>query len=157
MEKIFLTRINTIDVEHLADQHLMAEYRELPMVIASLRRSKASKRGIPSIPEKYTLNSGHVKFFYDKGAWLFKRYYQLIKELERREYDIKPEERTVDWSVYQSDLWNDWCPTEVDKTINCERIILRLGEKTEFYRYNRTKIDHTFIDFLKKEYMNEEV
>ena len=37
------------------------------MVHAALRRSLKSKHGLQGIPPKFTLNTGHVKFFYDKG------------------------------------------------------------------------------------------
>ncbi len=57
-----MTRINVIDPIDLTDQHLMAEYRELPMIMGSLRRSLKSKKGLPKITPKYTLNAGHVTF-----------------------------------------------------------------------------------------------
>ena len=62
-----MTRINAVHPTVLTDQHLMAEYRELTMVMGSLKRSLNSKNGLPPIPEKYTLNAGHVTFFYNKG------------------------------------------------------------------------------------------
>ena len=150
-----MTRINVIPVEDLADQHLMAEYRELPMVNASLRRSFASKRGFNKnrIPKEYTLNSGHVTFFYDKGLFLYNRYNQLIQELRRRNYDIDPDSRTIDWSVFRQGYWNDWTPTNRNKFINVERIVVRLLEKPTFYNYNKTKIDESFVADLKEKYL----
>ena len=150
-----MTRINVIPVEELADQHLMAEYRELPMVNASLRRSFASKRGFNKnrIPKEYTLNSGHVTFFYDKGLFLYNRYNQLIQELRRRNYDIDPDSRTVDWSVFKQGYWNDWTPTNRNKYINVERIVIRLLEKPTFYNYNKIKIDESFASELKEKYL----
>lgn len=150
-----MTRINTVDVECLTDQHLMAEYRELPMVNASLRRSKASKKGVNGIPEQYTLNGGHVKFFYNKGKFLYNRYFKMIKELQNRGYNIDPEARTIDWDVFGKEYWNDWTPTNRDHSINMERIVFRLREKPEFYRYNKDKIDSSFIENLEREYINE--
>ena len=137
-----MTRINTIDVKLLTDQHLMAEYRELPMVNASLRRSKASKKGlrINELPKQYTLNKGHVSFFYDKGKWLLDRYTQLINELRARGYDIKPHDRIVDWSVFDAYLWRDWTPRLQDQLVNLDRILIRIGEKEEFYRMRGKKI-----------------
>lgn len=64
-----MARINVVHPTVLTDQHLMAEYRELTMVMGSLKRSLNSKNGLPPIPAKYTLNAGHVAFFYNKGAW----------------------------------------------------------------------------------------
>ena len=69
-----MTRINIVHPSELTDQHLIAEYREIFMVGSSLQRSIKSKNWNPKdIPIKFTLNTGHVKFFYDKGKYLFKR------------------------------------------------------------------------------------
>ena len=69
-----MTRINIVPVKELMDQHLIAEYREITMVPASLSRTLASKKGLDysKIPKNYTLNRGHVYFFYDKGLYLSK-------------------------------------------------------------------------------------
>ena len=148
-----MTRINTVDVQSLTDQHLMAEYRELPMVNASLKRSLNSKRGfdINRIPKKYTLNSGHVTFFYDKGKWLHDRYQSLISELRNRNFDINPDERTVDWNVFiDYNLYNDWTPTQESKSINAERIIQRIEAKRSWYRYYRQAVvDELFVENFK--------
>ncbi len=40
-----MTRINLIPVEELTDQHLMAEYRELPMIAKALEKTLKSKLG----------------------------------------------------------------------------------------------------------------
>ena len=67
-----MTRINIIEPNELTDQHLIAEYREIFMVGGSLRRTLNSKSGyqVSKIPKKFTLNSGHVYFFYNKGNYL---------------------------------------------------------------------------------------
>lgn len=149
-----MTRINTIDVTLLTDQHLMAEYRELPMVNASLRRSKGSKLGLrlDSIPTKYTLNQGHVKFFYNKGRWLHRRWDQLITELRQRGYDIKPEERTVDWNVFDGVLYADWNPQKPDHATNLERILYRINEKRHWYRYRGKPITDTYFEKIAENY-----
>ena len=142
-----MTRINVIDVQLLTDQHLMAEYRELPMVNSSLNRSRKSKKGInfSKISDHYTLNTGHVYFFYNKGKFLFKRYEDLIKELKNRKYNIIPDERKVDWNVFSDyngqSLWNDWSPSLVDISVNIERITEKIESKPEFYRYHSDKIN----------------
>ena len=41
-----MTRINIIPPRELYDQHLIAEYREMLMVPASLKRTLASKAGL---------------------------------------------------------------------------------------------------------------
>lgn len=149
-----MTRINTVDVKVLTDQHLMAEYRELPMINASLKRSKASRKGLQldSIPPKYTLNRGHVTFFYNKGKWLHRRWYQLIEELLARGYDVKPHERKVDWDVFDSVLYKDWEPTHKAHSINLERILYRINEKRDFYRYRGKPITDTYFNEILQDY-----
>lgn len=150
-----MTRINTIPVGELADQHLMAEYRELPMVNASLKRSLRSKsqNGMKTIPKDYTLNTGHVKFFYNKGKYLYDRYHQLITELRYRGFEVKPDERSVDWSVFTDyNLYDDWQPVQKDHTINVERLILRIEQKPSWYRYHSQTIDKFFIENMRRKY-----
>jgi deoxyribonuclease (pyrimidine dimer) len=152
-----MTRINNIPVCTLTDQHLVAEYRELPMVHGSLKRTLASKRGLvrSNIPSSYTLNKGHVTFHYDKGLYLFNRYQQLIAELRVRGYNVKPEDRSVDWEIFKknSGLWNDWSPTSVDLQINTQRIVERIRAKPAWYRYYRQTISPSFLDERYKPFM----
>lgn len=137
-----MTRINVVDPEYLTDQHLMAEYRELPMVIGSLKRSLRSAKGVHSIPSEYTLNGGHVKFFYNKGKFLKRRYAALIAELVKRGYSIDPASRTVDFTVFGNNgLDNDWQASYTALHINCERIQLRINSKKEFYRWQGKKLN----------------
>ena len=76
-----MTRINIIPPEDLYDQHLIAEYREITMVPVALSRTLKSKVGFDEskIEDRYTLNKGHVYFFYNKGEYLHKRYKKIIK------------------------------------------------------------------------------
>lgn len=149
-----MTRINTIDVKDLTDQHLMAEYRELPMVHASLRRSKASKKGlrVDNIPDKYTLNKGHVTFFYDKGRWLYRRWTELITELHHRGYSIDPSQRDVNWGVFDVTLYKDWKPDNQAHVVNLERIVYRINEKREWYRYRGEPVSEEFLTKLTEKY-----
>lgn len=99
-----MTRINLVPPSELADQHLFAEFREIKMVPESLARSieaivnHAMKNGhisdpstfnpvptlLKKIPAEYTLGTGHVSFFYDKGFYLQQRYAELKDELRLR-------------------------------------------------------------------------
>ncbi len=133
-----MTRINTLDVKLLTDQHLMAEYRELPMVHGSLKRTLASKKGLDRTKEitEYRLNKGHVYSFYFRGAFLYDRYNNLIDELRLRGFKLKPGERDVDWNVFRKNgLWKDWQPTKADDLINIERIRARILDKPVWYQY----------------------
>ena len=130
-----MTRINVIDVSLLTDQHLMAEYRELPMIAGSLRRSLKSKKGLPTIPDKYLLGKGHVSFFYNKGLFLSRRYSSLINELLIRGYNLDLN-RVVDFQTFKDNgLYNDWVADYSDLGVNVSRINQRLLEKLRFYKY----------------------
>ena len=105
------------------------------MVHAALRRSLKSKHGLQGIPPKFTLNTGHVKFFYDKGEYLHKRYGLLIEELQKRGFKLDPS-RAVDWTVFKdNDLYNDWSPTAEDQVIILQRIHQKIAMKRSWYRY----------------------
>ena len=153
-----MTRINTIPVDLLTDQHLMAEYRELPMVNASLARTLRSKRGMifSNIPPHYTLNKGHVTFHYNKGLYLFSRFNMLVEELNKRGYNVKPDDRIIDWNVFHSrpGLWNDWWPSFNDHHVNVSRIVDRIQAKTSWYRYHGSQISDDFVQNTYSKYVN---
>ena len=134
-----MTRINVVHPTVLTDQHLMAEYRELTMVMGSLKRSLNSKNGLPPIPEKYTLNAGHVTFFYNKGAWLRRRYAALIAELTDRGY-ILDKNRVADFSVFSTFLNKDWYADMDAVRINSARIKERIMVKPHWYTYRAVTI-----------------
>ena len=59
-----MTRINSASpVEHLTDEHLLAEHREIKRLPSVLK--KANTQTI-KIPAKFCLGPGHVKFFLNK-------------------------------------------------------------------------------------------
>ena len=129
-----MTRINLVEPSELYDQHLIAEYREIFMVGSSLQRSLRSPSWDPAkIPKQFTLNTGHVMFFYDKGFYLCKRYQQLVAEMQRRGMSPDPNRR-FDVGQWPRELFRDWEPSESDKEIVRERIDARIAEKPDWYR-----------------------
>jgi len=130
-----LTRINIIPVEDLTDQHLMAEYREIFMIGSALQRSLKSEQWDPKrIPKKFTLNTGHVMFFYDKGKYLYKRYDQIKEELTKRNFNLD-KSRLFKTTQFPTDYYNDWEPTKEDQAIVWKRIEERIQQKPEWYRH----------------------
>ena len=131
-----MTRINIIPVEELMDQHLIAEYREITMVPASLARTLSSKKGLDykKIPKSYTLNKGHVYFFYDKGFYLSKRYELLVIEMKKRGF--KPDSnRKFPIDIFKDNgLYNDWTPTAHAYIVIRNRIRKKLKMKPNWYR-----------------------
>ena len=133
-----MTRINLVDPKELSDQHLIAEYREIFMVGSSLQRSMKSKlwkKTFINIPKDFTLNKGHVTFFYNKGKYLEKRYKKLVKEMIRRgmKPDTKRKFKRNQWPNY---LYNDWKPTEKDLDIVRIRIKEKINLKPDWYRFS---------------------
>ena len=119
-----MTRINLVPPEELSDQHLIAEYREIFMVGSSLQRSLKSpnwKKAKDSIPRQFTLNKGHVKFFYDKGNYLSNRYLELVEEMHRRSMKTDPL-RIFKREQWPDELFNNWLPNINDLIIIRERI-----------------------------------
>ena len=137
-----MTRINIIDPALLSDQHLVAEYRETPMVPAALKRTLASKRGYSRnrVPKQYTLNTGHVTFFYDKLGYLSKRYDQLVSEMLVR--GMRPDlHRELNFDGIPQECFGDWTPTKPEQRVVVERISLRLRQRGDWYRQHGKRVD----------------
>ena len=137
-----MTRINLVPPEELSDQHLVAEYREIFMVGSSLQRSLRSpnwEKTKESIPKKFTLNKGHVKFFYDKGKYLSERYDVLIKEMKRRKMRPDPS-RTFKKEQWPDELFNTWRPNDYDLKVVRTRIEMKIKLKPDWYKWNGKKI-----------------
>tara|TARA_B110000116_G_scaffold266462_1_gene277237 strand:+ start:417 stop:821 length:405 start_codon:yes stop_codon:yes gene_type:complete len=130
-----MTRINIIPVSELTDQHLIAEYREITMVPAALKRTLESKIGFKKekISKKYTLNQGHVYFFYNKGKYLNNRYKQLILEMRSRGFYTDPD-RIFPKEMFPKALYNDWIPSKEEEIIIQERLKQKIAIKPEWYR-----------------------
>lgn len=133
-----MTRINSdIDPKQLMDQHLMAEYRELPMVIASLKRSlttQSEREILKKIPPRFTLNKGHVLFFYNKLTFLKDRYARLVDELINRGYNLD-HTRTLDFNNIPATFFNNWTATPTDNAVLEQRIREKIAMKPTWYKY----------------------
>ena len=132
-----MTRINIVPTKELADQHLVAEYRELFMVGSALARTLKSPnrdKSLSSIPEKFTLNTGHVKFFYNNGRYLRKRYDELVEEMKRRGMNPDPE-RVFKRDQWPDELYQDWEPDDQELAIVRQRIQERIDAKPDWYRW----------------------
>ncbi len=131
-----MTRINLIEASKLTDQHLIAEYREIFMVGGSLKRTLVSKSGYQKskVPKQYTLNTGHVYFFYNKGKYLDKRYQELIEEMKKRGFN-PDKTRIFPKDVFvKNDLYNDWTPNPEDYKLIRQRIEEKIAMKPNWYR-----------------------
>lgn len=72
-----MTRINVgIHPAELPIKMLIAEHREIKRIPNCIKSGRYSLEGMPS---NFTLGAGHVKFFYNKLAYLRKRYELIYK------------------------------------------------------------------------------
>ena len=148
-----MTRINLVPPSELYDQHLFAEFREIKMVPKSLARSLRAIESkvhagmihphdsvgqlLQRIPKAFTLNTGHVSFFYDKGLYLQQRYSDLRRELERRGINYNRDSLLDPDRVFLQDkrLAGDYTPTPEALAIIRARIAEKVALKPDWYRY----------------------
>jgi len=144
-----MTRINLVPPSELYDQHLFAEFREIKMIPKSLARSLAAGRArgvadpvawvLDRAPKAFTLNTGHVSFFYDKGAYLGARYYLLRQELECRGFNFYRNSALDPDLTMLSDrrLFGDYVPTPEALAIIRTRIAEKVAMKPSWYRMSK--------------------
>jgi len=126
-----VTRINLIPVRELSDQHLMAEYRELPRMAHFAGKTKQRKE---DIPVSFTLNKGHMTFFLDKAEFLEQRHAEIVEECLRRGIKIKNTDRFKMPRTFEQ---SDWVPTEEEINVSRERIHEKLAMKPFFYKWSK--------------------
>lgn len=115
--------------------HLIAELREITMVPAALRRSLRTiepEKIRRTIPKNFTLNTGHVKFFYDKLTFLQRRFDRLATEMESRGY-TPDRTRIKAFEGFDAVWYNDWAAKLEDDQIIMNRINLRISQKPHLY------------------------
>uniref|UniRef100_A0AAU8HY62 Endonuclease V N-glycosylase UV repair enzyme n=1 Tax=Rhizobium phage LG08 TaxID=3129229 RepID=A0AAU8HY62_9CAUD len=123
-----MTRINVVPPSELHDKHLVAEYRELPRIFNLVRKAieRGEKPDDKRNPKFYTLGAGHVRFFYNKCAFLFSRQILLCIEMQRRGFKVNfwPDADTIKGIDIK---WlGEWVPNAYDIKINRERIADRM-------------------------------
>lgn len=76
-----MTRINVgIDPGELCDQHLVAEYRELPRLWKFVPKSKP--------PNEFKLGTGHVLWCHKYPGMLYDRYNNIVVEMINRGFTV---------------------------------------------------------------------
>ena len=123
-----MVRINLIPPNELMDQHLVAEYNEILMLLGYVRKYPQ----LEDIPEEYTLGKGHIKFFKNKLLYLQKRHESIKIEMQRRKFRTN---KSIDLSEFNSKLINDWDPKPKDFSIIRDRINYKLALKPNYYKY----------------------
>ena len=129
-----MTRINVVPPEELSDQHLLAEYHELPRCI------KQDINIDDWIPEHYILGPGHMKWAKMHSLWLTYRYSKLIEEMKYRGF--KPKYSLLELQQYwimkshlAGNLWYE--VTLSDILLNRDRLIYKYCQKPGFYKWTK--------------------
>lgn len=141
-----MTRVNLVPVEDLADQHLIAEYREISRMPQFLKRSMNAKKPM-SIPEAYILGTGHVSFFYDKLGFIVDRHEMIKQEGVRRGFNLSS--ITMSLNDIPLRFCNGYEPTLSAILLNKNRILSKLLEKPQWYKYYGEPISQTFLNAYK--------
>ncbi|RMX09236.1 deoxyribonuclease [Allofranklinella schreckenbergeri] len=131
-----MTRINLVPPAELCDQHLLAEHRELTRIPNAVAKGRFSLAGQPA---DYKLGEGHVRFFFDKLAFLHKRYEALHQECLRRGFnvsDIWPDNLPTTPS-----LWQDYEPTAQALALSRARIAERMPAKARLTPHKAADAD----------------
>ena len=132
----------------LADQHLIAEYRELPMVIGSLKHWNWEIKS--PIPDTFNLGIGHMNFLKNKLKYLQRRHEIVLLECIRRGFHCGA--LRIDLHGIPDQFCNDWNPTMEDSKKIRERILFKLYHKGHyFWRYLGKRLDELgMYDMIKK-------
>lgn len=140
-----MVRVNIINPRYLTDQHLIAEYLEIIMLVEYVK--KHPKTSLNKIPKRYLLGPGHILFFKNKLNYLKKRHKQIKEEMIKRGFNPI---RKLNFSGINKSLIKSWKPRPKDKQIIKERIIERINRKPDWYKYYRKKRPIKFlVDLIK--------
>jgi len=138
-----MVRVNLISPNKLSDQHLIAEYDEILMLLGYVKRFPAPI----GIPNEYALGEGHMKFFKDKLLYLKKRHDLLKSEMSKRNFNTNI---TVNPRGFPKELLNDWKPSQKAIEKIKERLIFKIRLKPKYYRYyGEYKEPDFFIELIK--------
>ena len=123
-----MVRINIIDPKQLMDQHLIAEYNEILILLGYVRKYPK----LSEVPDRYCLGKGHVLFFKNKLRYLKKRHDMLSREMVRRGFRPR---KSIKLEGFARELRGDWKPQPRDFKIIRKRLREKIESKPGYYRY----------------------
>jgi hypothetical protein len=116
-----VTRINVgIDPAELPTKLLLAEHRELKRIPNMVRENRVNLTGIPA---RFTLGTGHVKFFYNKLGYLKDRYHKIYNECVSRECNVQYYGGSFEG--IPENLMSEYSHSDEDRELLIKRIHLR--------------------------------
>lgn len=141
-----MVRINLLNPSYLTDQHLIAEYNEILMLIGFIQKYSS----IENIPENYILGKGHINFFKNKLTYIKNRHKQIKQEMIKRKF--KPTKTLkLNHKSITSKHKNNYKPTKQAKQLIKQRLKNKIKSKPKFYRYyQQNKPLKFFIDLINK-------
>ena len=80
------------------------------------------------------MGTGHVRFFYNKLLFLQKRHQELVKEAQKRGFNLSKTEK-ISLDGFPSAYCQDFSPLEADLIISQQRIQEKLKAKPDFYTF----------------------
>lgn len=137
-----MVRVNLIHPSKLADQHLIAEYNEILMLVAYVRKFPA----LDGIPKDYVLGKGHIKFFKNKLGYLQERHKEISGEMLRRNFKVN---KKINVEGFGKEYFSFWEPKKKDFDLIKKRIVEKINLRPDFYRYcGEKKEAGFFVDLL---------
>lgn len=136
-----MVRVNFVPVKNLADQHAMAEYNEILMLMSYI----IAHPTIDDVSLCYTLGKGHMKFFKNKVGFLERRFHELKNELLCRKYKVTQEFPITSLPL---DHYNEYIPTQLEIELSKQRILKKITLKPRWYKYYRKSHDFVFWEKL---------
>lgn len=138
-----MVRINLINPKRLTDQHLVAEYNEILMLLGYVKKYPLKE----DVPQEYCLGRGHIKFFKDKLLYLKKRHESIKKEMKKRGFQTQ---KKIVLKMFKNSLKKDWKPRKKDFLIIKRRLEEKIKLKPGYYRYYGQKRGRRFLLGLLK-------
>jgi hypothetical protein len=127
-----MTRINLgVKPSELCNKHLLAEHREIKRIPNLIKLGRYSLKNIPS---KFTLGTGHVRFFYNKLLFLKNRYISLHKECIKRGFNVSDYSSSFDG--LPKELMHNYPLRKGDRKIIVQRInqkLLTMNEEPKWF------------------------
>jgi len=136
-----VTRINVVSPADLTDEHLHAEWRELPRVFTLAAKPLDPRR---FVPPAYTLGTGHLLFFLPRLGWLGRRHADLTAELAARGYALAARDPLPVTG-------GDWTPDAAARAVNVARLCERVAGARRTLHYRGRPVPPTFYDRLIQE------
>lgn len=116
-----MTRINTgIRAAELPREALLAENHEILRIPRAITSGRFNMK---NIPEAFTLGKGHVKFFYNKIAYIYARYQEILEEGNRRGYSMT--DFTPVFSEVPEEYWGGYKEKPRDRAL----LLIRLNQR----------------------------